>query len=69
MDRFESVSNSELSALIDEIYIPIWIDLKAYPLTPFTHGLRNLHSNMDRFESMKVIKQVKRLSKFTFQYG
>ena len=38
----------------EQIYIPIWIDLKESTQVYFTTDLFYLHSNMDRFESPNV---------------
>ena len=37
--------------ITSEIYIPIWIDLKVNTITIINGRIKNLHSNMDRFES------------------
>ena len=37
-----------------KIYIPIWIDLKVVKLIQLFYAVKDLHSNMDRFESRYI---------------
>ena len=49
MDRFEGDFDI-IDDVVAEIYIPVWIDLKSYPLNFYRKELEDLHSSMDRFE-------------------
>ena len=44
------------------IYIPIWIDLKAGRVDSYKRAEKNLHSNMDRFESPNFLEDVMELA-------
>ena len=51
------------------IYIPIWIDLKVNWFGECGKLIKNLHSNMDRFERWAADSNENSGITFTFQYG
>ena len=53
MDRFESPFLIFALSVLVAIYIPIWIDLKGGELSWVVEEVQDLHSNMDRFESLQ----------------
>ena len=52
-----------------EIYIPVWIDQKHLRMMTNTYTEKNLHSSMDRLETIVIIVELKNQMRFTFQYG
>ena len=69
MDRFESRMRKDTYLHSDNIYIPIWIDLKEETARNKKMFRVHLHSNMDRFERYISSFLIKLSRSFTFQYG
>ena len=60
---------NSFSSLLNNIYIPIWLDLLSIYQNQKLKNKINLHSNMVRFIIMIVRGAQFAISKFTFQYG
>ena len=55
--------------LIIRIYIPVWIDQKHMLQLLYKLKKQNLHSSMDRLETINQLEKEITNKRFTFQYG
>ena len=65
----QKLTVKKTSKIVHEIYIPVWIDQKQAETKLENKEKYNLHSSMDRLETLFYMIKLFSAFRFTFQYG